>query len=120
MLYARLLEQSLEETNSHDKVDFGALTALPAGLDEMFTTNFGRVFPEDGGGGAVWAAARPLVQAIVASREQLPVVVLGAAERNMLPDVSLLLPVRRIGGVDRVGVGAVGVDPVPEGLGVLG
>ena len=46
MLYARLLEQSLEETNSHDKVDFGALTALPAGLDEMYTTNFGRTFPE--------------------------------------------------------------------------
>ena len=41
MLYARLLEQSLEETNGNDsnaKVDFGALTALPGGLDDMYST----------------------------------------------------------------------------------
>ena len=106
MLYARLLEQSLEETNGNDgdaKVDFGALTALPGGLDDMYTTNFGRAFPA-GDGGAAWAAARPLVEAVVASRELLPVAVLGAAERAALPAVSLLLPVRRIDGVDRVGV----------------
>ena len=106
MLYARLLEQSLEETNGNDgdaKVDFGALTALPGGLDDMYTTNFGRAFPA-GDGGAAWAAARPLVEAVVASRELLPVAVLGAAERAVLPAVSLLLPVRRIDGIDRVGV----------------
>ena len=83
--------------------DFGALTALPGGLDDMYTTNFGRAFPA-GDGGAAWAAARPLVEAVVASRELLPVAVLGAAERAALPAVSLLLPVRRIDGVDRVGV----------------
>lgn len=106
MLYARLLEQSLEETNGNDgdaKVDFGALTALPGGLDDMYTTNFERTFPE-GDGGAAWEAARRLLEAIVASRELVPVALLGAAERAVLAAVSLLLPVRRIDGFDRVGV----------------
>ena len=100
MLYARLLEQSLEQTNACEKVDFGALTALPSGLDEVYATDFSRAFPS----GAGWEAARSLVEAVVASRELLPVAVLGAAERAALPAVSLLLPVRRIDGVDRVGV----------------
>ena len=56
------------------------------------------------GGDLVGDDNREPVVPPAASRELLPVVVLGAAERNMLPAVSLLLPVRRIDGVDRVGV----------------
>ena len=95
-LYAHLLAEHLESVGG--KIDFGALDTLPAGLGEVYATNFKRAFP---GGSADdgWAAARPLVELVAAAPEPLKVetakAMLGiGSDSRVLELTSLFLPVR--------------------------
>ena len=95
-LYAHLLAEYLESAGG--EIDFGKLDALPAGLGEVYATNFRRAFPggaDDDG----WAAARPLVELVAAAPEPLKVetakAMLGmGSDSRVLELTSLFLPVR--------------------------
>ena len=69
-LYAHLLAEYLESAGG--EIDFGKLDELPAGLGEVYATNFRRAFP-GGADDAGWAAARPLVELVAAAPEPLKV-----------------------------------------------
>ena len=95
-LYAHLLAEHLESAGG--EIDFGKLDALPAGLGEVYATNFRRAFPggadDDGCGGA-----RPLVELVAAAPEPLKVetakAMLGmGSDSRVFELTSLVLPVR--------------------------
>ena len=95
-LYAHLLAEYLESAGG--EIDFGKLDELPAGLGEVYKTNFRRAFPggaDDDG----WAAARPLVELVAAAPEPLKVetakAMLGiTGDQRVFELISLFFPVR--------------------------
>ena len=106
-LYAHLLEKHLEsEAAAGREINFANLDALPAGLSEVYETNFRRTFRE-GGAHGTWQQAKPLVELILASTQPLTVemaeVLLNwddAQKTNVLEHTALLFPER--GGVFHV------------------
>ena len=70
-LYAFLLAKHLDaEAAAGRTVDFASLDSLPAGLGEVYATNFKRAFPA-GTADPAWCAALPLIEVIVAAQEPL-------------------------------------------------
>jgi len=95
-LYAHLLAEHLERAGG--EIDFGSLDALPAGLGEVYATNFRRAFP-DGADDDGWAAARPLVELVAAAPEPIKVetakAMLGmGSDQRVFELISLFFPVR--------------------------
>ena len=100
-LYAFLLAEHLDaEAAAGQSVDFASLDSLPAGLGEVYATNFKRAFPA-GTADPMWCAALPLIEVIVAAQEPLaePIVreLLGLGDdayAHVLDCTALLFPVR--------------------------
>mgnify|MGYP002834381820 CR=1 FL=1 len=95
-LYAHLLAEHLERAGG--EIDFGSLDALPAGLGEVYATNFRRAFP-DGADDDGWAAALPLVELVAAAPEPMKVetakAMLGiTGDARVFELTSLFFPVR--------------------------
>ena len=95
-LYAHLLAEHLERAGG--EIDFGSLDALPAGLGEVYATNFRRAFP-DGADDDGWAAALPLVELVAAAPEPMKVetakAMLGmGSDQRVFELISLFFPVR--------------------------
>ena len=95
-LYAHLLAEHLERAGG--EIDFGALDALPAGLGEVYATNFLRAFPR-GADDDGWAAALPLVELVAAAPEPIKVetakAMLGiTGDARVFELTSLFFPVR--------------------------
>ena len=95
-LYAHLLAEHLERAGG--EIDFGSLDALPAGLGEVYATNFLRAFPR-GADDDGWAAALPLVELVAAAPEPMKVetakAMLGiTGDARVFELTSLFFPVR--------------------------
>ena len=100
-LYAYLLEKHLEsEAAAGREINFANLDTLPAGLADVYKTNFERAFP-NGATDAGWLAARPLIELVAAAMEPITPAMaaelLGWDEKTkgrVLELTALLFPVR--------------------------
>ena len=102
MVFAKLLADHLESVAGKDgQVEVEELEKLPAGLDDMYQTNFARAFgkPTELG----WRKAKPIVAMIVAAGEPPPGDllrrILGKAtfDNVVLGKMSILFPMRSDG-----------------------
>ena len=100
-LFAHLLRKHLEsEAAAGREINFANLDTLPAGLSEVYQTNFARAFP-GGRADAGWVVARPLIEVIAAAMAPVTVAMaeslLGwdeAAKESALERTALLFPER--------------------------
>ena len=74
-IYARLLDHHLYALESKlekgQEIDLKQICGLPAGLDEIYITNFKQPFPDSSG--CSWLQARRLVALIMVQQEPMPV-----------------------------------------------
>ena len=96
-LYLGFVRQRLAVVDKDEPATLEDLKHFPDGLDGIYENDFQRAFPDDG----AWREAKPLLEAIVAALEPLPVEVAAAAlrlsdreQRKQSDAISLLFPVR--------------------------
>jgi hypothetical protein len=93
-IFAKLLQDQLQDQAKAGAINFSSLGDLPSGLDGIYASNFLRIFPTE----VQWSSCKAIVAMIVVASEPLPADIveriLGECYSETAAAMSLLFPVR--------------------------